>query len=172
MAGSKDTFKSVIVLDENDIPGSILPRKSCLSAALSTQMTCPGPRIHTSAQFPTRFRSRQLSSSSYSVKNNRFKSMKTCFFGLFWNRVYQHSNESINPSLDQVPFPKVSFLHLMVAHEKIHGYGCNSNIESDSQENDTWFEMRKYFDALVDFIHMVKVSSKQNVLDGKETLKC
>ena len=35
MAGSKDTFKSVIVLDENDIPGSILPRKSCLSAALS-----------------------------------------------------------------------------------------------------------------------------------------
>ena len=55
MAGSKDTFKSFVVLDENDIPGSILPRKSCLSAALSTQMTCPGPRIHTSAQSPTRF---------------------------------------------------------------------------------------------------------------------
>ena len=60
MAGSKDTFKSVVVLDENDIPGSILPRKSCLSAALSTQMTCPGPRIHTNAQSPTRFRSRQF----------------------------------------------------------------------------------------------------------------
>ena len=59
MAGSKDTFKSFVVLDENDIPGLILPRKSCLSAALSTQMTLPGPRIHTSAQSPTRFRSRQ-----------------------------------------------------------------------------------------------------------------
>ena len=42
MAGSKDTFKSVIVLDENDIPGATLHGKSCLSAALSTQTTCPG----------------------------------------------------------------------------------------------------------------------------------
>ena len=53
MAGSKDTFKSVIVLDENDIPGATLHGKSCLSAALSTQTTCPGLRIHTSAQSPT-----------------------------------------------------------------------------------------------------------------------
>ena len=60
MAGSKDTFKSVIVLDENDVPGATLPRKSCLSAALSTQTTCPGPRVHTGAQSPTRFRSRQF----------------------------------------------------------------------------------------------------------------
>ena len=47
MAGSKDTFKSVIVLDENDIPGATLHGKSCLSAALSTQTICRGPHIHT-----------------------------------------------------------------------------------------------------------------------------
>ena len=59
MAGNKDTFKYVIVLDENDIPGATLLRESCSSAVLFTQMTCPGLHIHTSAHFPTQFCSQQ-----------------------------------------------------------------------------------------------------------------
>ena len=38
---------------------------------------------------------------------------------------------------------RVSFLCLMVVHEKAHEYGYTSNKESYSHGNDTWSEMGK-----------------------------
>ena len=44
-------------------------------------------------------------------------------------------------------FPRVSFLCLLVAHEKTHEYGFIFNKESYSLGNDTWSEMGKHCHA-------------------------